>query len=283
MIFPHFRHIIINLWHGIPVKTISLAQPRYKGLQRKFLNPFYTRCDYLISSSDIDRLAMSASMMHNFNDVWVTGLPRNDYLSKSEVLPQDLQAEETALLDRLDGRKLLIYAPTFREWEDVSNPLSDPENLQELTQALREQGFVLGLRLHPMDSSLKIDGQGDMLDCGGDRFSNPQVVLRHTSCLVTDYSSIWTDFLLTGRPIVGFVYDYERYMAERAMLYDLEKVFPGQLNKTFDGFLQDVRAAMGRDQDRSDQYQFSRKLFFKYLDSRATQRVVDNARAQAGL
>ena len=278
MLLPHMRHIIVNLWHGIPIKAISLAQAKFRGKQRKVLNPHYNQCDYLISTSHVDRSAMSASMMHNHNDVWVTGLPRFDLLDPAFKLPKDLQNEEDRLSKELEGKKLLLYAPTFRDWDDVNNPLSETSHMLKLSELAQKNGYKLGLRLHPFDRALKLPGSPDIIDCGSHKYGNSQIILRGTDILITDYSSIWTDYLLLDKPVIGFCFDYDKYIDGRSMMYDLEKVFPGKITRTYEELLDEVNVRLRATDELHSKHVWTKNMFFKYEDFQSTARVVENVK-----
>ena len=276
VIVPQFRHIIINLWHGVPIKSIAMAEPKNANIQRKILNPHYKFCNYIISSSHVDRLAMSACMMHNPNNVWITGLPRNDLMFNQTQLPDDLVTEELRLLKVLSGKKLMLYAPTFRDSQDSSNSFSSQKILSKLASLAKEHDFVLGIRKHPIDSSLKIDDVYGVLDCNSMVYSNPQILLRNTEILITDYSGIWLDYLLLDKPIIGFCYDFEEYMSDRSFLYDFEGIFPGKVAKTEVDFITTVAEALaGKDTFKQKRKTVS-DMFLYYKDNKATERVFQN-------
>ncbi len=97
-------HNLINLWHGIPLKRIGYAS---LDMQDKLfaLGDEHARCRAVISSSKIDTLAMASAFYPlSYNEVWNTGLPRNDFVTCAfNRLPRDLQ-EESRYLERLRGR-----------------------------------------------------------------------------------------------------------------------------------------------------------------------------------
>ncbi|MGN1183628.1 MAG: CDP-glycerol glycerophosphotransferase family protein, partial [Oliverpabstia sp.] len=65
-------------------------------------------------------------------------------------------------------------------------------------------------------------------------------VLNIFDMLITDYSSIYIDYLLTGKPVMFLPYDREEYLKERGMNFDYDQVTPGPKPKTLKEFLNSV-------------------------------------------
>ena len=219
---------IVNLWHGVPIKNIELGMPNLSESRRCQIEKTSGLYDALIASSAEDQQAMSQAFGVPLPRVFVTGLPRYDMLLGRKPLARDLLIEEQQLLTVLNGRRLILYSPTFRE-SGVS-PVSQLSagDWQLLSEALTATNAVLGVRSHPYDSTPCPQGLAGIVELNASRFAETNLVLRHTSILVSDFSSIWVDFLLLSRPIAGFAKDLEVYRSlERGFIYDMEEVFPG--------------------------------------------------------
>lgn len=278
MLIPHAGHVIVNLWHGVPLKSICLARPQFKNRHRKILNPAYIHADLVIANSPMDRLAMSACMMQNPNNVIVTGLPRNDMLSETFTLYPDVIEEDRALKAAKAGEKLVLYAPTFREWEDAHNPFAKKETIAEIARALALHGYKFGMRLHPLEKNIAIPGDVEIIDCNSANFKNTQVVLRNTDILISDYSSIWIDYLILNRPVIGFCYDKARYEADRSTLYAFDSVFPGPVAEDIEQLTRILlQVVQGENADHASYMEKAplTKNLLHYSDACSTQRVVE--------
>jgi CDP-glycerol glycerophosphotransferase (TagB/SpsB family) len=238
----------VNLWHGIPIKEINLFERPVVGLStRPWRKPRRNRTgdkafnlnDRVIAGSQHDRVIMSASFGLTPANVYVSGLPRNDWLFGP--LPSDLALDETRLLKRLAGKKLCLYAPTFRDEDRRFVPMSKAQ-LVALADALQVRGFVLGFRPHPFMRDFALPEHPAFLKLTGDVIAEPQVILRQTDILITDYSSIAIDFLLLGRPVFSFAPDHDRF--SRGYYYDLKHAFPGPFHEQFDRLLKDVESTL---------------------------------------
>ena len=92
--------------------------------------------------------------------------------------------------------------------------------------------------------------------------------------LVTDYSSSMFDFAVTGKPILFFAYDLERYRDEvHGFYFDLEAEAPGPLLRTSDEVIDALRA--GVHDDHADAYAAFVKTYCPYDDGFASARAIE--------
>jgi CDP-glycerol glycerophosphotransferase (TagB/SpsB family) len=277
-------HNLINLWHGIPFKRIGYAsadvQHRLEGVARE-----HARCRAVISSSKVDTLAMAASFYPlSFGEVWNTGLPRNDFiLRERERLPADLRSQLETLERALDGRRLVLFMPTFRNLQEDGCYSFGEDEIAFLGDWLRRSGAVLGVREHMADSARTYGHQLASLGCldlSDDAFPNPEMLYRASSALITDYSSCFIDYMLTGKPAVSFAHDHDRYLGiERGGFYDIDFVFPGLVCRTF----AELRGALERLFDPPTEVEaagleWKRRLFFDHIDDGSSARLVERVR-----
>jgi CDP-glycerol glycerophosphotransferase (TagB/SpsB family) len=284
-ISPH-RRSIVNVWHGIPLKGILYTG--WNDLGRRAMREVRTYARFfssVIASSDVDRLAMSASTHLPLGNVWVTGLPRNDWLlASSEDLPSDVADAVTRLRAELGGRRLVLYAPTFRDEGSGIYPFDAGERAA-LASVLETRGAVLGVRTHINEPGAAALASEDWaLDISPSRFPETQAVLRCTDVLVSDYSSIWIDFLLLDRPIIGLVHDLEDYAVKRHLLYDIRRVYGGPLVITGAELAARLDAALtGADREEHDRLRATaREVFHTYTDAGATVRTVNRILREQG-
>ena len=115
-----------------------------------------------------------------------------------------------------------------------------------------------------------------ILDLSDAEFSHPEMLYRESTALITDYSSAFIDYLLTGKPAISFAYDYEFYLLERGGFYDLDLVFPGPICRNFT----DLQTALGEvfDREPDEAYEFRRRLFFDHVDDHNSARVAEKIR-----
>jgi CDP-glycerol glycerophosphotransferase (TagB/SpsB family) len=235
----------VNLWHGVPLKkierdidqadhTINLAV-RGTWWQRAILKvrrPELTeRYDSILATSNETAQRFSGAFGVDRERIIVAGYPRTDGLLATSPSPF-LPAAERAIVDEFReheraGRRVLFYMPTFRDWGNTADRVI-PIDWERLDAALRAHGGVLYCKLHPNDRA----GLPDISALSAIRILpstvDPYPLLRHTHALISDYSSIFFDYLLLDRPVVFYPYDLDAYRTRSRGLYDdYDAVTPG--------------------------------------------------------
>lgn len=274
-------HNIINLWHGIPYKRIGYASLDMQDKQEAIARE-HSKCRAVISSSRIDTLAMSAAFYPlSYAEVWPTGLPRNDFILRSfELLPQDMRREGALLYDLMQGRKLILFLPTFRNAQEAAYYRFSDRELSWLDTWLRKNDAVLGIREHMADQARIYSKQLASLptiDLSDSQFPNVELLYRQSSALITDYSSCFIDYMLTGKPAISFAFDFDSYSSiERGAFYDLDYVFPGPVCRTFDELGQALERLFEVPTEvEKELLEWKRRMFFDHIDDGSSARVVE--------
>jgi CDP-glycerol glycerophosphotransferase len=278
------HHNIINLWHGIPLKRIGIASLDLKD-QRKSRELENSRLRAIISASNVDRLAMTAAYApKTFEDIWLTGLPRHDFVTKPEgELPEVLRAQLHDIRQLVNGCKLILFCPTFRNDQEDGYYNFTPQQVTRLATWLNENNMIMGIREHPADEAKQYSSQlsGDtFVRVPAGRFADIEMLYREATMLITDYSSCFIDYMLTGKPMVSFAYDFEEYKErERGLFYELEDVFPGPIAQDFEALLNALDVSIEKIGAAPDEvYHAQRKFFIKYTDSQNAARVVQKTK-----
>jgi CDP-glycerol glycerophosphotransferase len=278
----------VQLWHGIPLKMVQKARVEARGEKPFPKNLVYglylyltgrqNRFDLFLSTSPyVTEHAFSRSF--DYRKVSHAGYPRNDILlapaSALSLFCMDLAAERciAEFRGRRPEGKVVLYAPTFREALD--DPFAAGKvDLPAIAAHAAEAGVLLLVKLHPW-----MHGQVSSSPPPGVMFVSPESdvypLLREVDALVTDYSSIFFDFLLLDRPVIFFCYDLERYLAEeRPMYFDYASMTPGPRARTTRQLGDELLAlAAGRDEHRA-QRAAVRSLVFTHRDAGAAQRLL---------
>lgn len=270
------RRQVINLWHGIAMKKHWLLKKydlptTHRAKARQFSK--------VIASSPLDALAKAGSFQKSLDDIWITGNPRSDILM-GKALPRDLLEQEQQLREELKGRLMVLYAPTWRSYGGRFEPFPAGA-LDRLARILDKNNHVLGLRLHMKDELKfkKLYSSSAFLNLGSERYPETEVLLKNTAILVTDYSSIGLDFLLTGRPLLAYWYDLQDYSKKRGFLWDLVELYPGTKVYTYTELVAALGELVSGEQlpGLAPGYRFARGLFHRYSDGKCAERVVDSA------
>lgn len=288
------NRIIVNLWHGIPLKRLlALTNENVKKTTNRVSYNRKERGFYkgLISSSDIDSYAM-ATMFYpiKYENIWLTGLPRNDFLLKDESALPTYLVESIQKIKKIKGsKKLILYAPTYRQThviESASYYQFSEDEMNKLKQILIENNAILGFRMHYFrnsDALFNIEDYIDnklFFDLGHNTVEEIASVIRYSDIVVTDYSSVFIDALYINKPVFSFAYDLEEYKNNQdGILYDLDIAFPSKVVTEFDDLIANLESELKTPiQIKSQQYKTTQKVFFKHVDVYNALRVVNNVK-----
>jgi CDP-glycerol glycerophosphotransferase (TagB/SpsB family) len=279
-------HNFVNLWHGIPLKRFGSASVDIPASLEKSFRRNNAACRAVVTSSRLDTLAMTTAFWPlSHPDMWNTGLPRNDYITcPSERLPEDLRADELRLRAEVGERRLVMFLPTFKDTQADAYYKFSVGELERLAEWMRRHNAVLGVREHMADRARTYWHQLAPLgsiDLSNRTFPDLEVLYRVADGLVSDYSSCLVDFLLTGRPVASFAYDLDRYsQQERGLFYDLTKVLPGPVCRSFDDLAETLDEFFEEPcSDAAEEYAWRRRIFFDHVDDQASRRVVERVKS----
>ncbi len=269
---PSRRTRVLNLWHGMPIKRISTADPRFhtrsyaKGNLREM-----ARFECMFATSPAMAELFAQTFRLPVERVHLTGQPRTDVLFHPP--PPDFLARYAPALPPHTRR--ILYCPTWREGAPVRLfPFEDhdPAALEAHLEAL---DAVLLVRTHPNDPGrLKARG-GRVVPMQGDVAPEVTDVLPHMHALITDYSSVYYDFLMLDRPTVFLPYDLAEYAEAPGFYLPFEDILSGPTPDTFAGFVAALTQALDAPEDFAAERARVRALVYSQVDDRATERVLD--------
>lgn len=218
---------LIQLWHGIPLKKIGFSDDREvisEGYLKKLKNKIFI---FLNEKHDL-MIACSAEDKANFEKAFsvekilITGYPRNDCLIKEKEKEKESGKEKKIKIS---------YLPTFRSaiGERVDFLIPYEFDIEAWEKALEGKG-ELYIKMHPVNlpsnnmiekikncKNINILEDCDVVD-----------LLKETDILITDFSSVYFDFLLTGKPIIFSPFDFDEYIKnDRGLYYRYNDVTPG--------------------------------------------------------
>lgn len=232
----HKKRLIINLWHGVPLKKIALLDPNLKKAARIYFKKIFSEnytCILTTSHELIPLMARSFAVSEDKIKVW--GQPRNDGLFQKndcrEILGQ-------LFPDLPEYTKTVLYAPTFRDYGQVQLfPFKDFDQ-EQLEAFLDEKNMLLFIRTHVAEQGSAAPYLGKRIRfLGNEQAEDLTGILNIFDCLITDYSSIYIDYLLTDKPMIFLPYDRQQYLDGRGMNFDYDDVTPGPKPETFNDFL----------------------------------------------
>jgi len=208
-------------------------------------------------------------------EVLESGSPRNDALTSPD---RGKTAERVRRALRLpDGKRVVLYAPTWRENQLRHRGGFGLDLRIDLEHARRELAadHVLLVRAHSrvVEAVPGADG-GFVRDVSA--YPDTTELLLAADVLVTDYSSLTADFAITRKPMLFFGYDLERYReSRRGFDFDFERSAPGPLLRTSEELVRALRGLDRATDPHQEAYRRFRETFCHLDDGRAAARVVD--------
>ena len=203
------------------------------------------------------------------------GVSRTDVFFDEERL-KSWRAQAQEAVPAIDGRRVLLYAPTFRG-EVTSPEAPDFLDLERLRQRLKD-GWVVLIKHHP----LVRDRPAIPASCEGWAFDVSDA-LAIEACMVaadvcvTDYSSLIYEYALLERPMAFLAPDRDDYDDWRGFYYDYDELTPGPVFATTEE-LADWVCSLPNTYDPAVVEAF-RDKFMSACDGGATKRIVDAALA----
>lgn len=221
---PKKNSIYIQTWHGTPLKNIGLDIENCEEWEKLNIKNDAKNWDVFISNSSEFEYIYIKAFAINKNIIMNIGLPRNDLLidkDKNTELIQDVRKKLN-----LDKRKVILYAPTFRrEDKDVINLKLD---LDKLYKELSKE-YILLVKAHP-NFKLNISNQYSEFILDVTNYIDIQELYLVTDILITDYSSVFCDFVITEKPMIFYPYDYNQYIAtSRKLYFEYKDIVPGPI------------------------------------------------------
>jgi CDP-glycerol glycerophosphotransferase (TagB/SpsB family) len=276
------QQIFINLWHGTPLKRIVLLNPVEKAKP-------YNNFTKIITASPSYVKIMSQCFGCQSEQVLVSGYPRNDLLFQESEILDILGIEKDSF------NKIVIYLPTYRKVlgstiqdSNVDNTkniiaFSDKCKMRELNGFLRKLNILLIIKFHPADIANKeqlLNDFSHILILSNHELQQKHLqlynLLRYTDALITDYSSVFCDYLLTDKPMAFIATDFMEYKDNRGFIFDDPlDMLPGRIifnYNDFTDFIKDV----ADDKDKYNDKRMQLKFFYnKYHDGNSGLRILE--------
>jgi CDP-glycerol glycerophosphotransferase (TagB/SpsB family) len=257
----------VVLWHGVPLKRIGrdaeLADlPPPAAVASRSL---FRRYDLVLGTSEATLGPLVSGFRLPYDRFAPAGYPRTDVLL-DDVPDADLglDADGLARLEALDG-DVVLYVPTFRS-DPAHRAMArlDADALARLQTLCARRDAHLVLKPHPQEAvTSELDPYPRIHRIPGRCDVYP--LLSRADVLVTDYSSVYLEFLLLDRPVVFYPYDLDRYRERRGLYYEYDAVTPGPRADDLDA----LRTALDRTLGGVDGHEASReRVRERFFDAR---------------
>ncbi|HCS9119584.1 TPA: CDP-glycerol glycerophosphotransferase family protein [Staphylococcus pseudintermedius] len=267
------QQIYINTWHGTPLKHMGFdVKNNLKGSQNTMKN--FLASDYMISpnahTTNIFKHAFKLDGLYS-GEILEMGYPRIDLTINTTAN----EAREY-LAEHLNLKKnpIILYCPTWRG-KNVNDPenslLNIFEEIKLLNQKLPHQVLV---KVHPFVYS-KAKEMPELKPYLVPDFLDTNQLMPAVDLMITDYSSIFFDFLVTDKPIVFYVPDLDKYQNERGVYIDL-CALPGPVADNIQDVITLVSNESYKDADVQEKYAKFKHNFVNYENGSVTERLIES-------
>lgn len=245
---------VIQIWHATgAIKKFGNA------IKREYPIKNY---DYVIANSDYWKQPYQEAFNVSEQGVIITGMPRVDHLVDPYYLTQ-AKARMYSRYPILKGKKVILYAPTFRG--NIYQGFKTVDfDAQAVLNALGEE-YVIIFKFHPLLLKTTLSDDSRVINMNHE---NTHDLFAVCDVLISDFSSIIFDYSLLNKPMCFFVPDLDEYIETLGCFVDYRRVMPGAIcyNET-----QVIAALQG---NKKYDIKAFRDMFFKYQDGHNTQRIV---------
>lgn len=240
----------VQLWHGTGLFK-KFGYDLLNDEDKKIMEMFAPKIDLVSVSSENVADIYARNFYVDKSKVKPFGVPRNDFYDEehlSDDYLSNLRESFEKDYPQLKGKKLVLYAPTFRE-DPKNNAVFAYFDVEKFLNELGDE-YALAIRLHPnykrfCDEEHNIDledltNRYDIINFTG--FKDEQKLLILADILVADYSSIMVDYTILKKPAILFDYDLEDYLyKERGFYFDYEEMVPGRIVYNIDELIEAIK------------------------------------------
>ena len=240
----------VQLWHGTGLFK-KFGYDLLNDEDKKIMEMFAPKIDLVSVSSENVADIYARNFYVDKSKVKPFGVPRNDFYDEEHLSEDYLsQLRESFEKDypQLKGKKLVLYAPTFRE-DPKNNAVFNHFDIEKFLDELGDE-YALAIRLHPnykrfCDEEHNIDlddltNRYDIINFTG--FKDEQKLLLLADILIADYSSIMVDYTILKKPAILFDYDLDDYLyKERGFYFDYEEMVPGKIVYNIDELIEAIK------------------------------------------
>jgi CDP-glycerol glycerophosphotransferase (TagB/SpsB family) len=217
----------VLLGHGIPIMESTYEDDWWTHFKQKWTIKNFSK--FVVTSEDYPKQAYERTNYYALDQtkLLVTNYPRTDLFFEENHVPDVDGSIDVSALNSLPSRSFVTYLPTRRKYETENPLLDNKEALERMDKFMTSLDAHLIVKLHPSDRR----DATFAATCNRISVVSKDVdiypLLRDTDVLITDFSSVYLDYLLLDRPIVFFPYDFDRFSDSRRMIFKYDEVTPG--------------------------------------------------------
>lgn len=276
-IHPRKETVFIQLWHGCGAFKkfgMSTANLIFGGSREELLKyPYYRNLDIVTVSSPEVVWAYEEAMnlKKDSGIIQPVGISRTDVFFQ-ETFMQQARELVYDTVPQAKGKKILLYAPTFRG-NVGSAAAPDALDILALKKAVGDE-YILLIKHHPVAKGRPAIPE-EAADFAVDvtEVLNIEELLCVSDVCISDYSSLVFEYSLFERPMIFFAYDLEEYGDWRGFYYDYDELTPGPVVQTTEQIIRYL-IHLDTEFDKEKVLSFKNK-FMSACDGKSTDRLLE--------
>lgn len=273
-VYPGKGQIQLNLWHGNGFKKIPQGDRVYRG-------------DYTIATSDFYKVIQARELNIKDDNVYVTGLPRNDIFFKK------IAALEKIGINKEDYKLIVLWMPTYRKANARHIGIDGNDQsfgakavlsneFDNINAILRDNKILLLIKPHPMEdiSDYICKKSDNIIFINNEELKEKNIelysLLSESDVLLSDYSSVVIDYMLLNKPIAFVCSDMKDYEKNRGFVVNpIEEYLPGPIISNYKEFVHYFLYYDSINENWRSRREELMDRYHKYTDGNSSKRVCD--------
>jgi hypothetical protein len=255
---------------GFKADTLDINYPNNRNISK-------LPVEYVISTSLLASQMLSIATNVPVEKFRTLGFARNDNI----ITPRFSKGQLTDMLNlpfKID--KIIIHTPTHRIGHNISTKkdvINYKNSFEDLCTILNKYNAILIIVPHPSEQLIMDAGKNDRIVLYKPNYQYTLYdILPHADALLTDYTTVYYDFLLTDRPVIFNFYDKNFYEKERGFAFDpIENICAGLIVKNVEELFNAIQQTLEGIDVHKQHRKFVTALIHKYIDSKSSERLLD--------
>lgn len=267
--------IYFDLWHGMPLKKFGLLKENFKE-SRWSKNS--KKSNYRIATSNLTQALISASFGVEAKKVKVVGQSRTDFFKEDSN-----NYLKKLGIDKKKYKKIVLFLPTFRDFNSykVDNIFRfDNFDSEKFTSFLKKNEILFITKLHHIDErkAEHLSNKDNFILLKNIDLRNQLIDLYHVlneiDALITDYSSVYIDFLIKNKPIIFIPTDLDKYRSTQGLILEpYDRWTPGPKAYTQEGLSKELENLVLNQDNYSKKRSLITEILHKYQDINSSERI----------
>ena len=266
--------VYVELWHGIGPKSSGFAQRNPSKDDIRGYGNIGRIVDYFIVPSEFWKIIYGAMFKVEHNRIKNLGMPILDYFKYSDGKNN---LSKVINMDLTKYKKIIMYMPTFKQGFNHCDVKKISKNIfnfkeeyieEDFDKYLDQNKYLLCIKKHPGDiSKINFKNMKNIISIDDNMLLQNDLsvneIINAFDLMITDYSSIGTEFIFLDKPVLFAIGDYDEYSQNRGIYFDnLDFWTPGPKCNNIYNLKKEIKEILSDDNYYKDERIKYKKLWF---------------------